>query len=46
MEANHVRDKDCLLFSLAMIGGLLAAGPHAAQTASAQTVSGAGVCAN
>jgi mono/diheme cytochrome c family protein len=38
-----VRNKYCLLYGLAMIAIAVAAGPLAAQTASAQTASGAGV---
>jgi len=38
-----LRNKHCILFGLAMIGIAAAAGPLAAQTGSAQTVSGAGV---
>jgi polyvinyl alcohol dehydrogenase (cytochrome) len=42
-EAKDVRNKHCLVFGLAMIGVAVAAGPLFAETASAQTVSGAGV---
>ena len=36
-EANHVRNKYCLLFGLAMIAIAVAAGPLATQTASAES---------
>ena len=42
-EAKDVRNKHSLVFGLAMIGVAVAAGPLFAETASAQTVSGAGV---